>query len=255
MPFTLTSTDGHQRHELRDGATMVVGRAPTSDIPVVDPTISRRHAEVMASPTGVKVRDLADQNPIGQIYFDYRQSVPRNMHLVVKTAGEDARVTAAVRRELLRADPELPLFDVKTMPERVSSSMRQRRAAMLICLIFAALALTLSAIGIYGVLAYTVTQRTREFGIRMALGAAAGDVVGMVIFQGVKLAAIGLAIGVAGAFALTRLMSGMLYDVKPTDPAVFLLVALALMAVAFIASLIPSVRALRIPPATALRYE
>jgi predicted permease len=207
----------------------------------------------------VKGGDLAEQNPIGEIYFDYRQDVPRTMHLVVKSAvksaNDDPRVTAAIRSALLGADSELPLFDVKTMPERVSSSMRQRRAAMVICLVFAALALTLSAIGIYGVLAYTVTQRTREFGIRMALGAAAGDVVGMVIFQGVKLAAIGLAIGVAGAIALTRLMSSLLYDVKPTDPGVFLLVAGALMAVAFVASLIPSVRALRIPPATALRYE
>jgi predicted permease len=203
----------------------------------------------------VKVRDLADQNPIGQIYFDYRQSVPRSMYLVVKTAGENAQVTGAIRRELLRADPELPLFDVKTMPERVSRSMRERRAAMVICLVFAGLALTLSAIGIYGVLAYTVTQRMREFGIRMALGAAAGDVVGMVIWQGVKLAAIGLAIGVAGAFALTRLMTGLLFDVKPTDPGIFALVAGALMAVAFVASLIPSVRAIRIRPSIALRYE
>jgi predicted permease len=207
----------------------------------------------------VKAGDLAEQNPIGEIYFDYRQDVSRTMHLVVKSAAKsangDPQMTHAIRSALLAADAELPLFDVKTMEERVSSSMRQRRAAMLICLIFAALALTLSAIGIYGVLAYSVTQRTREFGIRMALGAAAGDVVGMVIFQGVKLAAIGLAIGLAGAFALTRLMSGMLYDVKPTDPGIFLLVAGALMAVAFVASLIPSVRALRIPPATALRYE
>jgi predicted permease len=203
----------------------------------------------------VKAGDLAERNPVGEVYFDYRQNVSRTMHLVVKSAGGDPHVTAAIRGVLLGADSELPLFDVKTMAERVSSSMRQRRAAMLICLVFAALALTLSAIGIYGVLAYTVTQRTREFGIRMALGAAAADVVGLVIFQGVRLAAIGLAIGVAGAFALTRLMSGMLYDVKPTDPGVFLLVAAALMAVAFVASLIPSVRALRIPPATALRYE
>jgi len=203
----------------------------------------------------VKGGDLAEHNPIGEIYFDYRQDVQRTIHLVVKSATDDPHVTAAIRRALLGADSELPLFDVKTMADRVSASMRERRAAMLICLVFAALALTLSAIGIYGVLAYTVTQRTREFGIRMALGAAAGDVIGMVIFQGVKLAAIGLVIGVAGAFALTRLMSNMLYDVKPTDPGVFLLVAAALMAVAFVASLIPSVRALRIPPATALRYE
>ena len=203
----------------------------------------------------VQAADLSDQNPMGQIYFDYRQMVPRRMHLVVKTAGDDTQVTAAVRGELLRADPELPLFDVKTMPDRVSRSMRERRASMVICLGFAALALTLSAIGIYGVLAYTVTQRTREFGIRVALGASARDVVGMVIFQGVRLAAIGLAIGVAGAFALTRLMTGLLFDVKPTDPAVFALVAGALMLVACIASLIPSARAIRIRPAIALRYE
>jgi len=203
----------------------------------------------------VQAADLSDQNPMGQVYFDYRQMVPRRMHLVVKTAGDDTQVTAAVRSELLRADPELPLFDVKTMPDRVSRSTRERRASMVICLVFAALALTLSAIGIYGVLAYTVTQRTREFGIRVALGASARDVVGMVIFHGVRLAAIGLAIGVAGAFALTRLMTGLLFDVKPTDPAVFALVAGALMLVACIASLIPSVRAIRIRPAIALRYE
>ena len=112
---------------------------------------------------------------------------------------------------------------------------------MVICLVFAVLALALSAIGIYGVLAYTVTQRTREFGIRMALGASAGDVVGMVMRHGVRLAAIGLAIGVAGALAITRLMTTMLYGVRPTDPLVFGSVAVALMAVAVAASVIPSV--------------
>lgn len=203
----------------------------------------------------VKVGDLAEQNPVGQVYFDYQQFVPRSMYLVVKTARDNSQVTAAVRRELLRADPELPLFDVKTMPERVSSSMRDRRAAMVICLAFAALALALSAIGIYGVLAYTVTQRTREFGIRIALGAGGREVLGLVIGQGIRLAAIGLAIGTAGAVALTRLMTTMLYHVQPTDPAVFILVAAALMAVAMVASLIPSLRAIRIHPATALRYE
>jgi putative ABC transport system permease protein len=113
----------------------------------------------------------------------------------------------------------------------------------------------LSAIGIYGVLAYTVTQRMREFGIRMALGAGAGDVIGMVMGQGLKLAGVGLAIGLAAAFGLTRLMTSMLFDVKPTDPTVFLLVAAALMAVALVASLVPTVRAVRVRPASALRYE
>ena len=177
------------------------------------------------------------------------------MHVVVKTAANDTQAVAAVRAALRQADPELPLFDVKTMPERVTRSVRDRKAAMVICLVFALLALTLSAIGIYGVLAYTVTQRTREFGIRMALGASAGDVVGMVMRHGVRLAAIGLGIGVAGALAITRLMTTMLYGVRPTDPLVFGSVAVALMAVAVAASVVPSVRISRIRPANALRYE
>ncbi len=181
----------------------------------------------------VKENDLAERNSLGAIYFSYKQSPVRSMHLVVKTVRDDSQVTAEIRRELLRADPELALFDVKTMPERLSASMRNRRAAMAICLVFAALALVLSAIGIYGVLAYTVTQRTREFGIRLALGAGGRDVLGMVIGHGIRLAAIGLAIGIAGAAALTRLMTTMLFEVKPTDPAVFLTVAAALMTVAF----------------------
>jgi ABC-type antimicrobial peptide transport system permease subunit len=126
---------------------------------------------------------------------------------------------------------------------------------MVICLVFALLALALSAIGIYGVLAYTVTQRTREFGIRMALGASAGNVVGMVIRHGVRLAAIGLGLGVAGALAVTRLMTTLLYGVRPTDPLVFGSVAVALMAVAVVASVVPSLRISRIRPANALRYE
>jgi ABC-type antimicrobial peptide transport system permease subunit len=126
---------------------------------------------------------------------------------------------------------------------------------MVICLAFAALALTLSAIGIYGVLAYTVTQRTREFGIRIALGAGVRDVARMVLRQGVLLAAIGLAIGAAGAVALTRLMSTLLFGVKPTDPLVFAGVAALLMLIAVLASLVPSLRVTRIRPASALRYE
>jgi predicted permease len=203
----------------------------------------------------VKVSDLAEQNPVGHIYFPYKQDAPSFMYLVVKSTKDDTQLTGALRRELQRSDPEMALFDVKTMPDRLSSSMRNRRAAMMICLVFAGLALVLSAIGIYGVLAYTVTQRTREFGIRLALGAGGRDVVGMVIGQGVKLAAIGLAIGIAGALALTRLMTTMLFEVKPTEPGVFLLVAGALMTVAFVAALIPSLRAIRIHPSVALRYE
>jgi predicted permease len=203
----------------------------------------------------VKADDLADASPRGGVYSVYKQDTPRGMHVVVKTAAGNSQAIAAVRNALRESDPELPLFDVKSMPERVSTSVSDRKAAMVICLVFALLALALSAIGIYGVLAYTVTQRTREFGIRMALGASAGDVVTMVIRHGVRLAAIGLAIGIAGALALTRLMATMLYGVKPTDPVVFGGVSAALMLVALAASIVPSVRISRIRPANALRYE
>ena len=202
----------------------------------------------------IKAGDLADQSPRGAVYFDYKQTPVRTVHVVVKSAANQQAVSA-VRAALLKADPEVPLFDVKTMPERVSRSVRDRKAAMVICLVFALLALALSAIGIYGVLAYTVAQRTREFGIRMALGATAGDVVGMVVKHGVRLAALGLAFGLATAFAVTRLMTTFLYGVRPTDPAIFFAVAAALMTVAIVASVIPSFRVTRIRPATALRSE
>ena len=167
----------------------------------------------------------------------------------------DTGIAAAVRREFAKADPELPLFDVKTMSQRLQTSVRERRSAMVICAAFAVLALVLSALGIYGVLAYTVSQRTREFGIRVALGAPAGTVVRMVMGQGIRLAAIGLVLGAVGATALTQLMAKMLYEVKPTDPTVFAIVGGLLMAVAMLASLVPSLRVARIRPATALRVE
>ena len=203
----------------------------------------------------VKSEDMADLSQRGEVYWNYKQQPQRTMHVVVKTAANDTQAVAAVREALKKSDPELPLFDVKMMPERVTGSVSDRKAAMVICLVFAGLALALSAIGIYGVLAYTVTQRTREFGIRMALGASAGDVVGMVMRHGLRLAVIGLGIGVAGALAITRLMTTMLYGVRPTDPLVFGSVAVALMAVAVAASVIPSLRISRIRPANALRYE
>jgi predicted permease len=203
----------------------------------------------------VKTGNLAENNPVGQLYFSYKQYVPRSVHLVLRMERDNPQLIAAIRRTLHQSDPELPLYDVKTMSERLAASLRNQRAAMALCLIFAGLAVLLAAIGIYGVLAYSVSQRTREFGIRVALGAGGRELVGMVVGQGLRMAAFGLAAGAAGAFALTRMMSALLFDVRPSDPAVFLAVAAVLGAVASIASLIPSTRAARIPPAVALRYE
>ena len=203
----------------------------------------------------VKTGNLAENNPVGHLYFSYKQYVPRSVHLVLRTGRDNPQLIAAIRRTLHQVDPELPLFDVKPMPERVAASLRNQRAAMGLCLIFAGLAVLLAAVGIYGVLAYSVEQRTREFGIRVALGASGREVVGMVVGQGLRMAAFGLAAGAAAAFALTRMMSALLFDVRPSDPAVFLAVAAVLGVVAAVASLIPSARAARIPAAVALRYE
>jgi predicted permease len=204
----------------------------------------------------VKVSDLVDRNPPGQIYLPYTQLYySRLMNLIVKTERDDAQLTAALRDEVLRIDPELALFGSRTMPERIAASLVNRRAAMVVCLVFAGLALVLCAVGIYGVLAYTVAQRTREIGIRLALGAGARELMAMILGQGLRLAGLGLALGIAGALAMTHLMAAMLYGVRPAEPAVFLAVAGILALVAFFASLIPSLRAIRIRPAVALRYE
>jgi predicted permease len=203
----------------------------------------------------VKTGNLAESNPVGQVYFSYRQYVPRSVHLTLRTERDNPQLIASIRRVLHQADPEMPLFDVKTMPERLAASLRLQRAAMALCLIFGGLAVLLAAIGIYGVLAYSVSQRTREFGIRAALGAGRREVVRMVVEQGLRMAALGLAAGVTGALFLTRMMTALLFEVRPTDPPLFLAIAAVLSAVASVASLIPSVRAARVPPAVALRYE
>lgn len=213
------------------------------------------HFTVVGVVGSVKTSNLADQNPVGLVYFDYKQSLQHEMHLVVKTERDAPQLVNTIRSELRQADPELPLFDTKTMPERVAASLVDRRASMILCLIFGGLAMLLSAIGVYGVLAYSVTQRTREFGIRIAVGAGVRDVLGLVLWQGLRLAVVGLIIGAAVAFVLTRFIATLLYNVKPADPTVFLLGAAVLGAVAAVASLVPSVRAVRIRPSVALRWE
>ncbi|MCP5111027.1 MAG: ABC transporter permease [bacterium] len=203
----------------------------------------------------VKNNDLAGQSPVGVIYWHYKQFPTRGMSLVVKAERQEQQLVGPVRATILGIDPEQPLFDVKTMTERVEASLMTRKATVTLAVIFAGLAPLLSAIGIYGVLAYTVSQRTQEIGVRMALGASARAVIHSASMPGVKLAGIGLAIGLVGALFLTRLMTSQLYNVAPTEPSVFVLVSLVLAGVALLASVIPSLRATRIEPMNALRYE
>jgi putative ABC transport system permease protein len=175
--------------------------------------------------------------------------------LVVRTAGDPKPLTAAIREQVLAVDPNQPVYDVKTMDERVAVTLETRRFAVVLLGVFGALALILAAIGLYGVLAFAVSQRTREIGIHMALGARARDVLLMVIRQGMSLVVVGVVFGVAGAFALTRLMRSLLFEVGPTDSLTFVIVSLLLAAVGFIACFVPARRATKVDPLIALRYE
>jgi ABC-type antimicrobial peptide transport system permease subunit len=178
-----------------------------------------------------------------------------SLYVVVRSHGEPASLSAAVRAAVAELDPDVPVADVQTMLESVGEWAAQRRLTMLIVSCFALAALGLGAVGIYGIMAHLVVQRTREIGIRIALGAVPRQIVRLVLSQGAWLAALGIGAGVLGAYAVTRLLSGLLFQVRPTDPLTFVATALLLAAVAIFASAIPALRATRVDPIDALRSE
>jgi putative ABC transport system permease protein len=164
-------------------------------------------------------------------------------------------MTSSVRAAMQEIDRDLPVYNIKTVDAVISESVAPRRLNMLLLGIFAGLALVLAAVGIYGVISYSVSQRTREIGIRMALGASHSSVVRLVVGEGMILASIGVVIGVVASFFLTRLMSTLLFGVSTTDPITFVAIALLLTGVSTVASLVPARRATRVDPMVALRYE
>jgi predicted permease len=192
--------------------------------------------------------------PIG-VYFPTEQVPTRNMFMVVRATLDPAPMIATITKEIQALDPEVPTFDVKTMAGRLAESLAWRRFSTFLLEVFAVIALVLAAIGIYGVLAYAVNQRTHEIGIRLALGAQPTSISRMVIRQSFALIAVGSAIGLGGAFALTRLLSSLLYGVSTTDARSFLIPPLVLGVVALLASYLPARRAAKVDPMIALRYE
>ncbi|MEX2662405.1 MAG: ABC transporter permease [Vicinamibacterales bacterium] len=188
-------------------------------------------------------------------YWPLARNGDGSMTLTLRTAGEPSRVISAVRDILRAQDAELALADIRTMDEVVSQSVAERRLMMVMLAIFAGAALLLAAVGIYGVIAYSVTQRTQEIGIRLALGAQRSDVLRMVVGQAATLAVAGVVIGALGAAFLTRLMADLLFGVKPFDPLTFGVVAAGLTGVALLASYVPGRRATRVDPVIALRAE
>jgi putative ABC transport system permease protein len=215
--------------------------------------------EIVGVVANVKHRGL-DAADRPELYVPYRQPLFANwtvrpMQIAVRTAGDPLMAAGTVRREIARLDPDQPISDVRTMDERIGRSLAGRRFNMILLAVFAALALALAGIGIYGIVAYAVTQRTHEIGVRLALGAQRRDVVAMIVAQGMAMTAAGALVGVVSALLLTRLMSSLLFGVSAADPITFTAVPLLLAAVAFIACYVPARRATRVDPLVALRTE
>ncbi len=188
-------------------------------------------------------------------YFPYDLSPVKGMAFVVRTKIDPMSVSSSVRQAIWSIDKDLPFTEVQTMDQRLSQSFAGRRFHMILLGVFAGLALVLSLVGIYGVMSYSVAQRTREIGVRLALGAERRHVLRLVLGQGLFLTLIGAAAGLAGAFALTRFMASLLYGVHATDAATFALVPLLLIGIALLACYIPARRATKVNPLVALRYE
>lgn len=195
------------------------------------------------------------EDPQPFLYYPMVRDYESSAALIISSDAEPSGLINAIRREVQHMDPNLPVYDVKTLNDHMRLSLFPLRAGAWVAGSFALLALTLAGLGIYGVMAYSVSQRTRELGIRMALGATSADVLSLVIKQGMRLALIGLGVGLAGSLAVTRLMSSVLYGVSATDAVTFALVSALLAVVVLAACYIPARRAARVDPMIALRYE
>jgi putative ABC transport system permease protein len=206
------------------------------------------------------IRQMGLDEPVkAEMYFPYQQQkgdlwyIPRE--LAIRTSGDSSNLAGSVRQIIREADPDQPVSNVATMAQVLGEEAAQRRMGMIMLAGFAALALLLASLGIYGVLAYFVTQHTSEIGVRQALGATPRNILFLVLKKGMGLTLAGIAIGMLASLALTRLMKSLLFGVNASDPLTFVTVPVVLALVALVACLLPALRATRIDPLVALRYE
>jgi predicted permease len=210
--------------------------------------------EIVGIAKDVKNRSLSE-GPRPFLYLPLLQDYRSNMILVARTAVEPEKMFPPVRAEVATLDPEIPMFDAKTLEEHIGISLFLQRMAATLLSIFGLLALSLSAIGLYGVMSYSVSQRTRELGIRISVGAERRDIFKLIVGQGLALSIVGLLCGLVVALAVTRLTANLLYGVSATDPATFIAIALLLLCVTLLACYFPARRATKVDPMIALRVE
>jgi putative ABC transport system permease protein len=190
-----------------------------------------------------------------QVYWPYAQSPSTSATLVVRAASDPNRLAGQVHSQVAAVDPEQPVYDVRAMDGVMSNAVARRRAALTLVAALSGLALILASVGLYGVLAYTVSQRIQEFGIRTALGASPTRILRDVVVHGMTLAGVGCALGLAATIPVSRAVRGLLYGVEPLDPVTFAAVLSLLLGVGLVAAFVPARRAARVDPATALKYE
>jgi putative ABC transport system permease protein len=248
-----------QDREGTPGAVIISRRMADLFYPGEDPigrpiSVAGRDAVVVGIAADVRSASI-ESEPQPEMYVAHAQAGTRAMTFVVKSRQQAARVLSDARAVVQSVDPDLPLIFPETMQQVLDRATARPRFYMLLLGLFAVLAVSLAAVGVYGVVAYAVSQRTREIGVRMALGAGRAQVVRLMLWQGFRPAAAGLVAGLAGAFAMGRAISGELYGVRPHDPATFAAVTLLLLAVVLTACVLPATRATRVPPAAALRGE
>jgi putative ABC transport system permease protein len=210
--------------------------------------------EIVGVARTAKYRDLREE-PLPFIYTPLGQEPQPSVTLMVRTAGDPAALIGAVRNEVRAVNKDVPVFAVQTMTERIGSQLAGDRVIAVLLSVFAGSALLLAAIGIYGVVGYAVAQRTREIGIRIALGADRRDILKLIVGQGMVLIVIGAGIGLVLALAATQLLKSLLFGVSATDPFTFVPVVVGLVGVALLASYLPARRAMKVDPLIALRYE
>ncbi len=228
---------------------------PSDPTDLLKPPADDRWLTVVGVVAGVRLRGLAEggnSGLFGAYYFPLAQSPDRGVSIVIRTTQDPESLTSAMRAAVRQIDPTLPVYDVRTMEARLDNALTDRRTPMILALAFAAVALLLAAVGLYGVLAYQVAQRSREIGIRMALGASAPGIFQMVLREGALVVGGGAAVGLAGAWLMRQTMQGQLYEVDAMDPRVIGGVALLLVAVALVACVLPARRAAATDPAVAL---